>query len=282
MQRLGFDEAAAGAAAQGLYHASFDVRGLAYSARMSMSQTLVDRLMEAHASLRWESYDPKGGSVRVSHIDGFSRAYAEGAIITHESRCHLQAMVSKSARMDDDVSPNDRSMGTNPCECTIGILKKNYGQAPHKRDIVHGAIRIIEQTRLELMEASKRRFAWFRTARGVYGRKERARDFRGCRCEPRCVRSIVTADGNLRLCDAISPTCPFVKLTTRHTNVLRNRIVRTEKTGASTAAPSIRRSQHVHAAPMQLPEVAAAAALGAALPAALSSNVLATPTKPHT
>lgn len=143
------------------------------------------------------------------------------------------------------------------------IFKARYGQCPSKKDSLHGALRLIDQTNLELQEDSERGFAWHVKAHGIYQKKQRAHAFRGCRCAPRCVFTLSRVHGVLLLQKAISPQCPCVKLMTRHTKVLAKRIVRAEQQGTAVAAASIRRSQHAGAGQMAKSEpiVAAAAAL---------------------
>ena len=137
------------------------------------------------------------------------------------------------------------------------------GSRPSKKDSLHGALRLIDQTNLELQEDSARGFAWHVKAHGIYQKKQRAHTFRGCRCSPRCVFTISRVQGVLLLQKAISPQCPCVKLVTRHTKVLAKRIVRAEQQGTAVAAASIRRSQHAGAGQMAKSEpiVVAAAAL---------------------
>ena len=138
----------------------------------------------------------------------------------------------------------------NSVEMTFFILKARYGQCPTKADTLHGALRLIDQTSLELQEPSARGFAWHVKAHGIYGAKRRARAFRGCRCSPRCRFVIEHVQGVLQLRKEVSSSCKYVKLDTRHSKVLAKRVVRAEQQGTAVAAASIRRSQHAGAGQM--------------------------------
>ena len=140
-----------------------------------------------------------------------------------------------------------------------------------------GALRVIDQTNLELQEDSAG-FAWHVKAHGIYRKKQRALAFRGCRCTPRCRFTIKREQGKLELHKEVSASCKFVKLTTRHTKVLAKRIVRAEQQGTAVAASSICRSQHTGVGQMAKPDsmVVAAVALAASA-AARHTAAAATP-----
>ena len=140
------------------------------------------RLRGLHPSLRWSDFDgtwsPRASLAK--DLGGWSREWVEGLLFTIESRRQLEAMVGEQGRR----KIYDRHFGTDRVENVWSVIKGRYGALPTKRDVVHGTVGMLAQTKRLLKSSKERRYSLHVKMHTMYDLKQFEADWRGCKCVP--------------------------------------------------------------------------------------------------